>query len=66
MQLTVHMILFSAHLLAETETHEGKRKVEALWPIFKLVLCSYTLDGIESSPHAPQHLDLVSQASPTE
>ncbi len=26
--------LINAHL-AETETHEGKRKVEALWPIFK-------------------------------
>lgn len=24
-----------APLLAETETHEGKRRVEALWPIFK-------------------------------
>lgn len=22
--------------LAETESHEGKRKVEALWPIFKI------------------------------
>ena len=21
--------------IAETESHEGKRKVEALWPIFK-------------------------------
>lgn len=23
-------------VLAETESHEGKRKVEALWPIFKI------------------------------
>lgn len=29
--------------IAETETHEGKRKVEALWPIFKLVLLSFSL-----------------------
>ena len=28
----VHLILF----VAETDPHEGKRKVEALWPIFRL------------------------------
>lgn len=31
------LFLINAHFvtLAETETHEGKRRVEALWPIFK-------------------------------
>ena len=26
---------FSSRHVAETESHEGKRRVEALWPIFK-------------------------------
>ena len=26
---------FKLSPVAETETHEGKRKVESLWPIFK-------------------------------
>ena len=34
--MTPTLILFYLMLTkAETETHEGKRKVEALWPIFK-------------------------------
>lgn len=31
----MHITVLSFYNLAETETHEGKRKVEALWPIFK-------------------------------
>jgi hypothetical protein len=36
--LTDHNSLSFVNLLftAETEPHEGKRKVEALWPIFKI------------------------------
>lgn len=30
------LILFSFFFPAETEPHEGKRKVESLWPIFRL------------------------------
>ena len=35
-----HILIFffcsyTCHFLAETESHEGKRRVEALWPIFK-------------------------------
>lgn len=28
--------LYNCIFLAETEPHEGKRKVESLWPIFKV------------------------------
>lgn len=28
-------IIIIISLVAETETHEGKRKTESLWPIFK-------------------------------
>jgi hypothetical protein len=31
--LTYSLVLYS---LAEAEPHEGKRKVESLWPIFKI------------------------------
>ncbi len=30
------MIKIEILFLAETEPHEGKRRVEALWPIFKI------------------------------
>ena len=30
-------MLLSFHSLAETEPHEGKRKTESLWPIFRWV-----------------------------
>ena len=30
------MIFFYLHFLAETDPHDGKRKVEALWPVFRI------------------------------
>lgn len=34
--LECHCFVFLLWLAAENETHEGKRKCEALWPIFKI------------------------------
>lgn len=35
-QLIIFASIFFSFLIAETDPHEGKRKVEALWPIFKI------------------------------
>jgi hypothetical protein len=32
----IHIFFFAIFFIAETDPHEGKRKVEALWPIFRL------------------------------
>ncbi len=29
------LVFIMSHVLAEKDPHEGKRKVEALWPIFR-------------------------------